>query len=141
MSIGTIPFTNTFQPAISKKNQSIEKLTLFKRIAKVFSDLYQKISNLFSRKPTLIRSLEMQIIQLTEENKRINVFIDDLYLRMNHLTPRVDALQSCAFSHGMEIQNLKQETSPRNSSFQANSLVKEIIYDIPTTKRPIKQTA
>ncbi|MGL4540821.1 MAG: hypothetical protein ACRCU0_07620 [Candidatus Rhabdochlamydia sp.] len=135
MSIDAVLPMNINEPHISNGNQSIKKLSLFNRIAKIFSDLYQKISSPFSRKFNPIRSLEMQITELTKENKTINAFINDLYLRMNNLTPRIDALQSCAFSHGMEIQSLKQETSPRNSSFQANSLAKEIIYDTPIIKR------
>lgn len=130
MSIATVSPMNIINLPISKESQSIKKLTLLKRVAQIFSDLYQKISHLFSRKPN-------PIMQLTEKNKEMEALINDLYKRINGLYTKMSLLKSDGRSHGVEIPNLKQDISPRNSSFQTNAFRKEdIIYATPNPSLP-----
>ncbi|MGL5264213.1 MAG: hypothetical protein ACRDAI_06550 [Candidatus Rhabdochlamydia sp.] len=115
--------TNAFQSAMPKENQPIKKLTLFKRIAKVFSDLYQKISNLFSRKP-------------------LN---DDLCKRIDNLNQKIGNLEILTKAQETNIQALKQELdlmgTLRINNNRTNSFPRETIYDIPTNNKPIKPFA
>ncbi len=123
MSIGIILPTNTFQSAMFKENQPIKKLTLFKRIAKIFSDLYQKISNLFSRKP-------------------IN---DDLLKRIDNLNQKIGNLEILTKAQETNIQALKQGLyligNPRINNNRTNSFYEKPTYDVPTNNKPIKPFA
>lgn len=117
MSIATVhpivPPINTISFPINE-SQSIKKLTLLKRVAKIFYNLYQKISNLFSRKP-------------------IN---DDLNKRLDLLDQKTKSLEISISNQNKTIDFLKQ-----GIHFIRNSYTEEAIYATPTNNKPIKQFA
>lgn len=127
MSIGTVPPIHTINPTISNENQPT-KLGLFKRIAKIFYNLYQKISNLFSRKSTNDDLLERLNI-LNQKMEVLTVSTTDQDEKIQDLTQKLTSLTQEKASLTQEVESLRI----RNNR---TSCTREAIYDIPTNNKP-----
>ncbi|MCL6756600.1 MAG: hypothetical protein M3A24_05595 [Candidatus Rhabdochlamydia oedothoracis] len=113
MAISTnpsIPSKITYQNI--QNNQSI-KLTLYKRISKIFSRLYEKISNLFSRKPSQMRALKEiePIYDVPQNNRPVKKLT--LYERISNLfsggSNRLELLEKRVNGENAQLQQRCQE--------------------------------
>ena len=100
---------------IPQNNRPLEKLPLYKRVSRIFSNLYKRISNLFSRKPNQIEILKGEVQQLSKENTHLNLYTSQLHhyicvnaRRIEHLEGYVHFLKSEVDSKEDQINSLKE---------------------------------
>ncbi len=107
---------------VPQNNRPVKKLTLYERVSRVFSNLYKRISNLFSRKPNQMEILEGKVKQLSEENTNLSLLTAQLqqasqqqhhYIcinvrRIEHLEAYDHALKSMVDSKEAQINSLKE---------------------------------
>jgi len=117
MSSSIDPITQEHIYDIPKNNQRVKKPTLYERVSKIFSSLYQKISNLFSRKPNQIKILEGKVKLLFAETSNLRLFIANLQQNNQMLRGHINDLEACTRALKIQINSLEETTSTLNDEF------------------------